>query len=234
MEAKNIKSKNGTNSGDVLMNEEKFVETLRDIKDILDDAGAKYWLEFGTLLGAARNRKFIPWDTDIDLGIMCAESNKIIRKIPEFEQKGFKVDITDKAFYIFRDPVVVDISLYRLRGDQAWRLHNKKTPKFEGILRYFHMLADRIIYRNLSSKMPLREKIVFALIPSFADHAIRKFLFKINVWFGAEYDAFVVPKFYYEKLDSLSFYGMKFNVPSHVHEFLSLQYGENWMEPDPN
>jgi len=27
---------------------------------------------------------------------------------------------------------------------------------------------------------------------------------------------------------------MTFNIPSHVHEYLSLWYGKNWMEPDPN
>jgi len=84
------------------MDEEMCVENLKEIKRILDDAGVKYWLDFGTLLGAVRDGKFIPWDTDIDLSTMCTESNKIIRKIPEIEQKGFKADITDFVIYIHR------------------------------------------------------------------------------------------------------------------------------------
>lgn len=198
--------------------------------------GVKYWLEWGTLLGAVREGKIIPWDTDIDLGAMCSESDKLIRKIPELEQKGFKVDIMDFRFIMFRKPVGISIALYRIRGDKAWLLDCKKVPKFNSTIRYFEMLADRILYRNLSSKskMPLRERIAFALIPGFADRAIRKFLFRICEWFGEEYSAYVIPKFYFDDLDSVSFYGMTFNVPSHVHDYLSLWYGENWMEPDPN
>jgi len=218
------------------MDEKKWIEALKDVKHILDGAGVKYWLEWGTLLGAVREGRIIPWDTDIDLGAMCSEADKLIRKIPELEQKGFKVDITDFRFIMFRKPVAISIALYRIRGNKAWLLDCKKQPKFNSIMRYFSMLTDRILYKNLSSKskMPLRERIAFALIPGFADYAIRKFVFKVSEWLGEEYCAQVVPKSYFENLDSISFYGMTFNIPSHVHEYLSLWYGKNWMEPDPN
>ena len=221
-----------------LMDDERWIKNLNEIKHILDDAGVKYWLDLGTLLGAVRDGKFIPWDTDIDLSTMCTESNEIFRKIPEIEQKGFKADITDFAIHIHRegDPAAINInlSLYRLQGDKAWKLWGKKLPKFNSILKHFNSLAGRILYWKLRSKMTMRERIVFALIPSFADHAIRKFSFKVNEWFGKEFTALVVPKSYYENLRSIAFYGMMFNVPSPVHEYLSLIYGKDWMKPDPN
>ena len=91
------------------MDEEMCVENLKEIKRILDDAGVKYWLDFGTLLGAVRDGKFIPWDTDIDLGMMCAEGCKVIARIEEFEKKGFKVDITDTRISISCDYVMVNV-----------------------------------------------------------------------------------------------------------------------------
>ena len=220
------------------MDDERWIKNLKEIKHILDDAGVKYWLDLGTLLGAVRDGKFIPWDTDIDISTMCTELNKIIKKISKIEQKGFKVDITDVAFCIHRvdDPATINInfSFYRPQGDKAWKLWGKKSPKFSSILKYFDMLADRILYWKLRSKMAMRERIVFALIPNFANNAIRNFSFKVCKWFGQEFTALVIPKSYYENLCSISLNGITFKAPFPTHEYLSLLYGEDWQKPDPN
>jgi len=221
---------------DKLVDEKRWVENLGDVKQILDDAGVKYWLDYGTLLGAVRDGKFIPWDNDIDLGAMSTESDKIIAKLPEFEREGFTVDVTDTVICFHRKPVPIIMALCRFKGDSVWRLWTLRTPRLYRVTRYFTELGSRILYRNVPgrTKMLLREKIAFALIPSFADNIIRKFSFRIFEWLGAKYCALVVPKSYFENLDSISFYGMRLDTPSPVHDYLSLYYGENWRNPDPN
>ncbi|XP_063289398.1 ribitol 5-phosphate transferase FKRP [Pelobates fuscus] len=53
--------------------------TARHVIKVLEANGVRYWLEGGSLLGAARNADIIPWDYDVDLGIyledvtLCAE-----------------------------------------------------------------------------------------------------------------------------------------------------------------
>lgn len=48
---------------------ENLRKTGRYVFDQLEKAGIRYWLEGGSLLGAARNGDIIPWDYDIDIGI---------------------------------------------------------------------------------------------------------------------------------------------------------------------
>ncbi|KFV05678.1 Fukutin-related protein, partial [Pterocles gutturalis] len=51
-------------------------ETARHVVGILETAGVRYWLEGGSLLGAARLGDIIPWDYDVDLGIYREDVGK--------------------------------------------------------------------------------------------------------------------------------------------------------------
>jgi len=43
------------------------LELLKFVKDIAKKNNLTYWIDGGTLLGAARSQSFIPWDNDIDI-----------------------------------------------------------------------------------------------------------------------------------------------------------------------
>jgi phosphorylcholine metabolism protein LicD len=51
-------------------------ETAQYVFDRLDAAGVRWWLEGGSLLGAARNGDLIPWDYDVDVGIRSEDIAK--------------------------------------------------------------------------------------------------------------------------------------------------------------
>ncbi|NXE16842.1 FKRP protein, partial [Lophotis ruficrista] len=51
-------------------------ETARHVAGALESAGVRYWLEGGSLLGAARLGDVIPWDYDVDLGIYREDVGK--------------------------------------------------------------------------------------------------------------------------------------------------------------
>jgi len=51
---------------------------LLDLKKVFDNLGIKFWIDGGTLLGAVRNKGFIPWDSDIDIKIRAEDYSPLI------------------------------------------------------------------------------------------------------------------------------------------------------------
>jgi len=88
-------------------------ETLLKANKAFEELGIQYWLEFGTLLGAIRDKDFIKHDLDIDLGLFLEDYSDEIKIV--LESYGFKkirdISIDDGNYgfeesYMYKNTIV--------------------------------------------------------------------------------------------------------------------------------
>lgn len=111
-------------------------DNLLLFKQICDKYDVKFFLLFGTLLGAVREHNFIKHDTDIDVGILENERKKLQNATPELLQNGFKIvrnykspiNEQDDLVTFMRNGVYIDVGIFDIRGGY-YMYQNNKIPK---------------------------------------------------------------------------------------------------------
>jgi LicD family len=66
-------------------------------RDLLTRHGILHWLDWGALLGAVRGGELVPWDGDVDFGVMREDRERIFALAPEIERAGFLLDLSEEA-----------------------------------------------------------------------------------------------------------------------------------------
>lgn len=68
------------------------VELLKKFKEICENENLEYYLLGGTTLGAIRHKGFIPWDDDIDVGLVRCDYNKFIKISQNYFPSNMKLE----------------------------------------------------------------------------------------------------------------------------------------------
>jgi lipopolysaccharide cholinephosphotransferase len=77
------------------------LDMLYELDRVCRKLGVSWFLEAGTLLGAARDGRFIPWDDDIDVSMLREDYDRFLREAPkEFHEPYFlQSGYTEKDYF---------------------------------------------------------------------------------------------------------------------------------------
>jgi phosphorylcholine metabolism protein LicD len=176
---------------------------LNTIK-LLDKYGIDYYLDFGTLLGAVRDKGFIPWDDDIDISLLNEDDyDKVSKILKELKQKyRYKTKLlTFKESNSSRSDKNKPISDIFFTNESSLHIAKIKVKK------YFGLKSMRL---DIFFKYTHKDMLYW-----YADGQINR----------------VDASFLKDGLEYIDFYGHRCKVPKSYANYLKEVYGD-WQTPN--
>lgn len=237
------------------------IEILDIVSKYCEDNGINYWIDNGTLLGAVRHKGYIPWDDDIDVGMLREDYDKFTSSFNEtnnrykcctmkntfaFPMAHAKVMDTDTVLYepTEKDGIKLSINIDIFVYDNA-----PSDPKLLA-----HMYDIRDANRNWYGRRNWAIGLIGAGIKGYARLVIsivlklvprKVFIYKIQkdaqrynksetgyVGNFTSYTRMICSKDVFKDFIYLEFEGKKYRAPIGYDEWLRAFYG-NYLELPP-
>ena len=151
---------------------DKYVVPVIEVLERLD---IFFWLDFGTLLGAVRNKSIIEWDDDFDISVWDVDREKLILAKEILETNGYKV-VIQKNLPWFEDLMQIYIPRKKLETDDKGRIE----AGVDHIDIYIYTkIDDNLCMRRLHEPVNFSSKIynffrkINKLNPQYSDTQIR-------------------------------------------------------------
>lgn len=230
---------------------------LVHIDSVCNKNNLKYYLAYGTLLGAIRHKGFIPWDDDIDIYMPRKDYDRFIKLLANDDESNFRVlSIYNDSDYFYEFAKVVDnrtcLVTKNIKGNQhegVWVdiFPLDDAPKYLRMTKWLLncIVACRILSVNL--KFPLK-KYPRVLYPLWAVAKLigPRFFLEMSDRIARsgksnEYVGYMcsmgVSKYYFKKqwcaeTIMVDFEGKQYPAFKQYDEYLKYQYG-NYMQLPP-
>ena len=232
---------------------------LKEFVGLCEKNDLRYFAAYGTLLGAARHKGFIPWDDDIDLWMpaddylrfreICKEQLEAPYYLQSHEtnvqnfifwQRIGRADTTslllDAADIHAEWGICIDIfPLFPCSLEKGGRSRAEKTMKA------LDRLSQKYLYRHDAKKQTGISKVYHQLMGSCPNSLNMRLWKSTEAKLAAEhpnddgfYDSFCFyERAWFENPASLPFEDMTLPVPAEYEKILSTCYGNDWMELPP-
>lgn len=209
---------------------------LKELDYVCKQSGLKYWIDFGTLLGAVRHKGFIPWDDDIDVGMLRDDYNKIIDAFKKYTRNSdiiatYWKSLKNPCQYYIRieykkcSTLFVDIFPYDFYGEVLTKYEQRKKTKeiykirkqmqrmcegkdVDDILKVVETARSKLLKNNITNS-----DIIWGI----------DFNHRWKNWFSSYCTIF--------PLKEIEFEGVKFPCIKNPHKYLSEVYGDYMAYP---
>lgn len=223
---------------------------LRRVKQICDANGLELFLVGGTLMGAVRHKGFIPWDNDVDIGMMKSDYlklRKLLETDPEITaqycynySEGLKVS---KVKFRAVDVFWIDILVFDLIDvepedlERVWKATQRANKQHIEMLKQLSKP-----YVNDQGCRPQPNPAIDEQIAEFEEKQLKEFpMFghgdyfcePINCpWWSRDERGIRKVSDYFPLLkDEVEFEGERYSVWKHYEWALGFSYGDYWKLP---
>ncbi len=187
------------------------IEILDKVVDVCKKYNIQYFLVYGTLLGAVRHKGFIPWDDDIDIGMLRSDYNKFIDVCTSENALGDKYflhcDKSDDKYFIpfikvkknnttFAEECIENVDTHKGFFLDIFPFDNvpkqkSKLQKLQAII--VKNIVDAIYVKyHVYSLKSRRRKMLVALFLPFSGKTLKKWRDRTLTWFDKKDTKYVV------------------------------------------
>lgn len=169
------------------------LEILDNVSSFCKKNKINYWLDCGTLLGAVRHSGYIPWDDDIDIGMLRKDYDKFLKLYNASNSRYQLHAVENDKHYYFAFGKVLDTNTILYEPDES----GVKISVYIDVFVYDNAPDDDEKVKKMYDKRDFYDKFRIAqLYPDAFDHeSTRKRImrFFINLYLK------FLPKNYYTK-----------------------------------
>lgn len=228
---------------------------LKKLDEVCNNNNLRYYLAFGTCLGALRHKGFIPWDDDIDVLMPYADAKKLISLQNEFGDRYFVQSKETDPDYRSIAMRVRDVETTCIEADEA-DLRTKKGiyvdvyPYYEcsanKVIRVIDILRSNMLKVLVNNRAPINHGRAIATIAKvilslYSDtrrtRTIRRLEDRLSSvrgpeildYFGQDVSlltAISYPKEWFAEPSKLEFEGFLFNGATEPDKYMKKRYGD--------
>ncbi|BCZ48931.1 phosphorylcholine transferase LicD [Clostridium gelidum] len=126
-----------------------MADILKDVHELCEKHGIKYFLDAGTLIGAVRHKGFIPWDDDVDIGMIREEYNKFLKIAKKELPKHLFLQTfeTDEYYNVYPTPCKVRYNNTLFLEDGTEENHKMHNGIFIDVFPYDSLPKHNFTYK---------------------------------------------------------------------------------------